>query len=151
MLEDQLRDRESMAGELLQYIDRRRVRFRSLRFLDHRIIQFLEENMRELLWRVDIELRPRLRKNLSLELHELRAHRVRHLLEKRNVDANSTLFHPLEDRDERHLDGLVNFHERRIAAQLRLEHFFERQGDVGFFAKVALVRTGGADFVIERK
>jgi hypothetical protein len=64
------------------------------------------------------------------------------------VDA---VLHAREHRDQRHLDHPVDFDERRIAVQLRLEDFLSER-DVGFCRGIAVgADGGGADLVIDRE
>ena len=150
MPENQLRHREAVRRQLFEHVDARRVALR-LRLLDDRVVQLLEEDVAELLRRVDVELRAGLFVDALLEVGELRAHRRRHLAQQIGVDADAALLHPREHGEERHLDASVDVDERGVAAQLGLEHFVQRDRDVGFIAEVVLKRREprGADFVIE--
>ena len=130
MLQDELWHRKAVTGQFLQDVHRCRIGLRSFGLLDCGILQFLEENVTELLRRVDVELRPRLGVNPPLQLRQLRSHGVRHLLQQRNIDADATIFHSRQHGDERHLDRLVNLQQFCVAAQLRLEDFLERNDDV---------------------
>ena len=112
MLEDQSDD-----GMLLtQSFQRVRVsRVTGLRALADRQPQVLEENLRELLRRVQVELLPRDIFDFLLDRRELRTKLVLHLLEVGHVDGDALTLHIGEHAGERQLDLVEEIVDSKIA------------------------------------
>ena len=80
----------------------------------------LEEDLRELHRRADVELVADGGVDLLLEAADLARQRLRHLVQRAGVDGDAVQLHPREDGDERHLD-LVEELRHLLLAELRLE------------------------------
>ena len=79
-------------------------RVSQLRLARLRQADLLEQHVRQLLRRTDVELVPDFGVDLAFYLLQLALHLARHVDELRRIDGDADELHPREHRHQRHLD-----------------------------------------------
>ncbi len=134
VIEDQPRQRV-FGGELLEHVLGGRG-LAGRRLAQHRDLQLLEQDLLQLLRRLEVELLPRLALRLRAEfgqaLRELAALRLQH----RTVDQHAAALHALQHRHQRLLDLVVEPRERGHGLELRPQRLVQPQRDVGVLGGV---------------
>ncbi len=106
------------------------------RLAQHRQLHLLEQDVAQLLRRIQIERSAGLLVRIGQDLHQafrqLGALHAQHLA----VQQHAVMFHAQQHRDQRLLDFFVQFRQRRYAAELRPQHLVQPQRDVGVFGRI---------------
>ena len=91
----------------------------------------LEQDLLDLLRGIQVEDHPRRFVGLLLDGAEAPAELPALLAQHRGVDADAVALDTRQDRDERHLDVLVQLRETRLGAEPGPEYLMELQGHIG--------------------
>ena len=134
VVEDQLRQRV-VERQLFQHLlvgGRRAGR----RLLQHRQLLALEEDLLDLLRRIQVEGLLRHFVRLPFDFQHAQAELLPLPLQQRGVDQHAVPFHAEEDLHHRHLDVAVKRFQPRFLGEARGERPVQAQGDVGILGGV---------------
>ena len=119
-------------GQLLEDIFRGR-RLSGRRLAHHRQAELAEQDLLQLLGRVQVERAARFGVRLRLQLQHARRELGALRLEKSPVHQHAGALHAIQHRHERLLDGLVEILQARQRFDLRPKRAMQPQRDVGVF------------------
>ncbi len=106
------------------------------RFLAHRQLLPVEQDLADLLGRAEVEGLSRRLVGLLLGRHHLLAELVALRLELRGVERDAVPFHAEEHGQDRQFDFLVDEPELLVRLDLRVKNLVQREGAVGFLGGV---------------